>query len=93
MELDIQEFIAKANILGLEIKEIKVYRNQICKIISLSNFEHIVYIPDNVTKINRQGSFSSGIRYLRGTIKIIGGHNLTTTHAMFHWMHIDALDV
>lgn len=96
MECDIQAFIDKAKLLGLDIKikDIPGYRNHTCKLISLSDTEHVIFIPDKVKEIDYYyGSFTKAIQNLRGNIKVIGGHRLTTAVKMFQRCHAQSLDL
>ena len=94
-EQKIKNLILKSKALGL-LKEIPTYCGHHCTLISKSNTDHIIYIPDDVTHLNKDGSnktFSDNIQELQGTLRVIGGHNLKDTNCMFNECQAQSLDL
>ena len=85
-EQRIKNMIAKSKTLGFPVKEIPTACNHKCYLISKSETQHIIYIPDDVTHLNEDYyilTFTKHIKELQGTIKVIGGHNLKNSDTMF----------
>ena len=95
-EGQIQDMLTKAKMLGLPIKEIRTYCGHKCILISKSETQHILYIPDNVTRLNNDHdklTFTKHIQALQGSIKVIGGHNINNVEAMFYRCQAQSLDL
>ena len=92
----IKDIMAKAKLLGLPIQELPTSCNHRCYLISVSETEHIVCIPDDVTKMNEYDSifpFTDTIQEIQGTLKIIGGHNIEDANNMFKNCQVQSLDL
>ena len=80
--------ISKAKLLG-RVKEIDTASRNKSLLITTStgiSESHILYIPDDVTRLNADEDnlvFTRAIRNLHGTIKVIGGNGLVDVYAMF----------
>lgn len=96
-EQQLKNYIAKCQMLGIQLKimEIPTFCGHHCTLISESETQHIIYIPDNVTELNAQGQlvFTNQIMNLKGTIKVIGGHNLKNANSMFDSCKAQYLDL
>ena len=95
-EQKIKNIILKSKALGLPVKEIKAYCNYKCYLISKSNTEHIIYIPEDVLRLNKDQynlTFTKHIRDIQGTLKVIGGHNLKNTSYMFKYCKAQSIDL
>ena len=87
-----KKLINKAKIMGLGVQEIDTACDCECILINISDLNHIIYIPDDVTILNATSdladmdflAFTDKINKLSGNIKIIGGRNLINTHFMFN---------
>ena len=95
-EQKIKNYILKAKTLGFQVKEIPTYCGHHCILISKSETQHIIYIPDDVTHLNENcfnETFTDNIYRLQGTLKVIGGHNLKDTNCMFNECQAQSLDL
>jgi len=95
-EQRIKNMIAKSKTLGFPVKEIPTACNHKCYLISKSETQHIIYIPDDVTHLNEDYyilTFTKHIKELQGTIKVIGGHNLKNSDTMFRKCEAQSLDL
>lgn len=86
-EQQLKNYIAKCQLIGIQLKiiEIPTFCGHHCTLISESETQHIIYIPDNVTQLNDRARlvFTDQIMKLKGAIKVIGGHSLKTANSMF----------
>lgn len=95
-EQKIQNLILKSKALGIT-KEIPTACGHHCTLISKSETQHIIYIPDDVEILNgikyTNLAFTEHIRDLQGTIKVIGGHNIQDATDMFASCQAQILDL
>lgn len=91
---DTERLITKAKLVG-KLDNIPTFCGIYCKLISLNDKEHIIYIPDNVTVLNGAYRliFTDIIAKMRGTIKIIGGKGLKNINYMFMTLSLEKLDL
>ena len=80
------------------IKEIPTACGNNCYLISKSDIEHILLIPNNVTALNKghtpdEWVFTKFVRELRGTIKVIGCTGLQNATAMFSHSEAQKIDM
>lgn len=71
----IEKLIDKAKIVG-SVKELRTACGINCKLISISNTRHVIYIPNTVSRLNLDAenfTFTSNIQELRGSIEVVGG--------------------
>ena len=95
-EQKIKNIVLKSKVLGFPVKEIPTACNHKCYLISKSETQHIIYIPDDVTYLNIDLYtliFTDNIRDLQGAIKVIGGHSLKDTSCMFYGCHAQSIDL
>ena len=95
-EQKIKNLILKATTLGLTLKEIPTYCKHKCYLISQSPTQHLIYIPDDVDRLNKNECnlyFTKYIKDLQGTLKIVGGENLQDSTFMFYKCKAQFLDL
>ena len=94
-EQKIKNLILKSKALGLPIKEIPTSCGHHCILISKSETQHIIYIPDDVVSLNGEFNltFTNNIQKLQGTLKVTGGHNLKNAICMFNECQAQSLDL
>jgi len=95
-EQKLKNLILKSKVLGFPVKEIPTACGHKCYLISKSETQHIIYIPDDVTHLNIDLYtliFTDKIQKLQGSIKVAGGHNLKDTSCMFYGCHAQSLDL
>ena len=95
-EQKIKDMILKAKTLGLPVKEIPTYCKHKCYRLSQSPTQHLVYIPDDVTRLNINSEnlfFTDYIKQLQGTLKVVGGKNLTDAAGIFYGCKAQSLDL
>ena len=76
--------------------EVPTYCGHKCYVISLSASKHIIYIPDDVTYLNKDihnQTFTKYIKDLSGHIRVIGGKGLKSTRDMFNNCNIETIDL
>lgn len=91
----ILKIIQKAKLLG-RAKDIPTACGHNCYLVSKTDTEHIIYIPDNVTQLNMndyERPFTDEICDLKGSIKVIGGTGLKDTQYMFDECEVQSLDL
>lgn len=92
----IQSIIDKAKLLGIHTEELPTACNHKCYLISMSDTQHIVYIPDDVTKLNQTALaavFTFSIKYLQGSLKVVGGKNIKDASFMFYKCQAQSIDL
>ena len=90
----IKDMLAKAKLLNC-LKEISTFCHHKCYLISMSDTQHLVYIPDDVTEpnYNTRHTFTNNIKYLQGSLKIVGGKNLKDANFMFYECQAQSIDL
>ena len=95
-EQKIINLITKAKTLGT-LKEIPTYCKHKCYLIYQSPTQHLIYIPDDVTKLNYTDwyrlDFTKHIEHLRGALKVVGGKNLKDASNMFKHCQAQSIDL
>ena len=92
----LQSMLTKAKLLGLHTEEIPTACDHKCYLISMSEAQHIVYIPDDVTELNDTSLaavFTDNIKNLKGSLKVAGGKNLKNTIFMFDDCQAQSIDL
>lgn len=91
---ELQNVIDKARLLGC-LTEISTACEHVCYLISQSDTQHLIIIPDDVRELNGFSNyiFTKSINDLQGTIKVIGGSNLVDVRAMFSNCDIQSIDL
>lgn len=78
--------INKYKILDKNITYIKPFLGSECILLSISDNDHLLYIPDDVIKIHENENsigFNSRIRGLMGKLRVIGGASLVEISRLF----------
>lgn len=96
---EINALIIKVKMLG-EYKSINTACGKNCMLISISDENHILVIPDEVKIINGSNAeylnkdleFTLELQKYRGNLKVIGGNGLTDTSFMFYRTRFDNID-
>ena len=84
----VSSIIDKARVLGATIQHIPTACGHHCELIKFNNEKYTLYIPDDVTHLNKtQGAidirFSSNLPRIIGTLNVLGGQSLKSTAYMF----------
>lgn len=91
------KFLDKIAVMGLEPQELNTACKHKCYLVELSEDNHILYIPDNVTKMihawDRENELSEKIQKLRGVLRVQGGKGLESTDSLFSECELDLLDL
>ena len=97
-----KSILNKARMLGLTVEEIPTSCAHSCYLVSKSEKEYIIYIPDNVDNlmghsytIDDKPWFQDWIIRLQGAsvIKIVGGKNVKDASSLFSECETDLLDL
>ena len=91
----IEKLVLKAKILNI-CKEIQVAYERICYLISKTDRDHILYIPDDIGLIIESAQDARFITYMRrlyGKLKVVGGGRLLSTSKIFSGCTVDELDL
>lgn len=87
---EINSYVQKARLMGLSVKTIPAkYNVNNFYIVSKTNENHIVLIPDEVTELLG----GRGIQKLKGVVQVIGGSGLVSTKEMFSSCRATTLDL
>ena len=88
------DIINKAKLLGLHIEEINTCCGDICYFISKNSKEHILLVPDNVTKLsdNILSEYNEYLTTLKGKLQVLGCDGLTDASFMFCDCKVDYID-
>ena len=96
---EVNALIMKAKMLGA-YKSIGTACGKNCMLISISDENHILVIPDEVRLINGSEAqylnkdlrFTLELQKYRGNLKVVGGNGLTDTSFMFYRTNFDNID-
>ena len=91
----IQNILAKAKLLNC-LKEVPTACNHKCYLISMSDTQHIICIPDDITKLNHSAFeqvFTDNIKKLKGALKVVGGKHLKDASYMFDDCQAQSIDL
>ena len=94
-EQRIKGILAKARILN-NYKEIPTADNGHCCYLVHTSNENIVYIPDDVVKLNNNfvnTKFTDALHFIKGNITVYGGNNLEDASSMFSLCRANILDL
>lgn len=84
------KIIQKSKLLGREPMRISAVKSP-CYLVSQTPERHILYVPD--ATIGFKFGIIEILEELRGSIKVIGGSNLTTTQLLFFECSFDLIDL
>lgn len=91
---ELQNVINKARLLGC-LTEIPTACGHVCYLISQSDTQHLMIIPDDVRELNNYSNyiFTTSIHDLEGALKVIGGSNLVDARVMFSNCDIQSINL
>ena len=93
----IKTYIKNAKAFGFKVTEFPSVASgrTKCFIISKSDVDHIMYIPDNVTEVSNidNKKRTRQLANLKGKLKVIGGDSLLNTSSMFEYCKLECLDL
>jgi len=89
--MKVKDILNRAESLGMDIKQFKTGCRHDCYILS-KNDEHMLIIPDDVTKFY-EDDINEHMGDLAGYLKVIGGKNLIDVRYMFDNCNAQSLDL
>ncbi len=87
---------------GDKIVELHTYCGEPCYLVSKSEKEHLLWIPSNVTELNKkreandnwvENNFTPQIEDLTGSLMVVGGEGLKSCVDMFYNCRIEKVDL
>ena len=78
----IKKLVANYRLMGKALQLTTCEDDQYCYLVSLSNIEHILYIPDDTIQLDIK-VFQNNIKHLKGEIHFVGGRGLVTLAYVF----------
>lgn len=91
----IEKIIERAKLLG-KLKSIPTFCGNPCHIIEMGTKNYMLYIPDNVKRLNNADfniSFTEELQNINGNLQVVGGRSLENIEAMFLDCMFDKLDL
>lgn len=93
---NIADLVNKGLLLGYSITEVKTGHDEVCILMSLSDTEHLLVIPNNIRYLTSGEygyRFASYLSYYQGNLKVVGGSGLLSTKGMFDCLRFNSIDL